>query len=141
MSISDNRRDMIDRTAARLLALTGLLSGAGFSQADGVPAQTLMHEHKCYVCHADNDALAGPAFVDVAARFRGNPQAVALIATFVRRGEHGGGLWHMPPHPEVSPQEAAAIARYILSLDAAHTNTSPAAPPSIDPATNATSRR
>lgn len=118
---------MIDRTAVRLLALIGVALAVGGAQANDLPAQALMQERKCYVCHADNDALAGPAFVDVAAKFRGNPNAVTLIATFVRRGEHGGGPWHMPPHPELSADEAAAIARYILSLDSPRAATPDAA--------------
>ncbi len=109
---------MIDSTGRRLLALIGAAFAAGTAQTKDLPAQALMHEHNCYLCHADSDALAGPAFVDVAAKFRGNPNAIALLVTFVRRGEHGGGPWHMPPHPEVSGDEATAMARYILSLDA-----------------------
>jgi cytochrome c len=79
-------------------------------------ATALLHEYKCYICHSDNEAKAGPAYVDVAAKYRNRPNAVATVAAVVRKGAHGGGPWHMPPHPEVSSADARTIANYILSL-------------------------
>ena len=90
---------------------------SGVANGEEPPAVPAMREHKCYMCHADNEALVGPAFVDVATGYRGDPDAAAKIATFVRRGASSGGPWHMPPHPEISPDDASAMARYILSLD------------------------
>jgi cytochrome c len=78
--------------------------------------QDLLQQYKCYVCHADTESKAGPAYVDVAAKYAGNRQAVTIIAKFVRQGSHRGGPWHMPPHPEVSDADAKKMARYILSL-------------------------
>lgn len=79
-------------------------------------AQTLLTHFKCYICHADRETKAGPAFVDVAAGFRGTRNAVSVIALEIRRGLRRGGPWHMPPHPEVSEAQARTIARYIMSL-------------------------
>ena len=110
---------MIDRNPRLLVVLMltlALLSATGVRAADS-QAVTLMGEHKCYVCHADDEKLVGPAFVDVAAKYRGNPDAIAIVAAHVRHGVRGEGPWHMPPHPELSPEDARTIARYILSLD------------------------
>ena len=110
---------MIDRHARPCIVvmLTLAVLGATGAQAADPQAATLMGEHKCYVCHADNDKVVGPPFVDVAAKYRDNPDAIAIIAERVRHGVRGEGPWHMPPHPEVSPADARTIARYILSLD------------------------
>lgn len=81
-------------------------------------AQRLLGKYKCYICHADREAKAGPAYADVAAYFRDRPNAVSTIAREILRGRRGGGPWHMPPHPEVSAEEARTMARYIMSLDA-----------------------
>lgn len=78
--------------------------------------QALLHEYKCYICHADNETKTGPAYVDVAAKYRGNRKAVAAVAAVVKKGSNDGGPWHMPPHPEVSDADARTMARYILSL-------------------------
>jgi cytochrome c len=75
-----------------------------------------MTHHRCYICHSDQQALAGPAFADIAAAYRDEPRAVGRVADVIRSGAVRGGPWHMPPHPEVSPREAREMARYILSL-------------------------
>ena len=76
-----------------------------------------MHDHRCYICHSDEQPFAGPAFADIAAGYRGQPNAAAIIERFIARGERGNGPWHMPPHPELAPRDARAIAGYIMSLD------------------------
>jgi cytochrome c551/c552 len=81
--------------------------------ADAPPALT---HYRCYVCHSDRDPLVGPAFADVASSYQGRADAVDQIAHDIRAGLRTGGPWHMPPHPEVSPAEARAMARYIMSL-------------------------
>jgi cytochrome c len=101
----------------RLVALAALALVAGLAQGDEPRAVELARAHKCYVCHANDETLVGPAFADVATAYRGDPDAAAKIATFIRRGGSSGGPWHMPPHPEISPADATTIARYILSLD------------------------
>ena len=103
-----------------VLALAAAVSAPGAGQGAEPEATALMREHKCYLCHANDDRVAGPAFSDVATKYRDNPDAVGIIATRVRLGVQGAGPWHMPPHPEISPDEATAIARYILSLDRQH---------------------
>jgi cytochrome c len=109
---------MSARAAVRLLALLMLAVPPGAAAATGAPADApaLLAKYKCYICHADRETKAGPAFVDVAAHYRGRRNAVTLLAREIRRGIKGGSPWHMPPHPEVSPAQARAIARYIVSL-------------------------
>ena len=96
-----------------------LLAIASTSVAAGAPAKRpgSLADNHCYLCHSDREPMVGPAFVDVAAYYRGKPDAVSKIAADIRAGIRSGGPWHMPPHPEVSPSEAKAMARYILSLD------------------------
>ena len=95
------------------LILAGIVSAAGVARAQ---APLMLQQYKCYFCHTDNEAKTGPAFVDVAARYRGRPKAITILVATVRKGRHGNGPWHMPPHPEVSEADAKQIVRYILSL-------------------------
>lgn len=103
---------------AVLCSVPPLLAASSADGGETAEAQRLLTEHKCYICHSDHQAKAGPAYADVAAQFRGTRAAQALIAAEIRNGIRRGGPWHMPPHPEVSTSEARAMARYILSLDA-----------------------
>ena len=114
------------------ICLAVLASLAADGLAAATPAPKLMEQYRCYVCHADAEAKAGPAFVDVAAAYRGNPRAAASVSALIRRGQHGGGPWNMPPHPEISAADADTITRYILALPstpAAGTPASTAASP------------
>ena len=112
-----------------VLMLAAAVSAPGAGQAMEPQATALMNEHKCYLCHANNDRVAGPAFSDVAAKYRGNANAVDIVAARVRQGVQGEGPWHMPPHPEISPDEARVIAQYILSLDRQRIRGPESAPP------------
>jgi cytochrome c len=80
------------------------------------PPPSLTH-YRCYICHSDRETLVGPAFADVAGFYRGRRDAISKIAADIRKGIKGGGPWHMPPHPEVSPREAREMARYIMLLE------------------------
>ena len=84
--------------------------------AQGQDAQVLLRQYKCYMCHADRDSKTGPAYVDVARRYKSNARAVAILTAEITKGVHGSGPWHMPPHPEVSAADARKMAHYILSL-------------------------
>lgn len=101
-------------------AFTAFIAAANaLAVAEGkepVDPQALLTHHKCYICHADRETKAGPAYVDVAAQYRKTPNAVSVAALEIRRGLRHGGPWHMPPHPEISVAEAGVMARYIMSL-------------------------
>jgi cytochrome c len=86
------------------------------SVAGAQAPEILLQRYKCYICHSDHETKTGPAYVDVAAKYKGNPQAVSIVAALVTKGAHGSGPWHMPPHPEVADADATKMARYILSL-------------------------
>jgi cytochrome c len=96
------------------MAFAGVMFTVGVATAQA--PEVLLQHYKCYICHSDHETKTGPAYVDVAAKYRGNPQSVSIVAAVVRKGAHGSGPWHMPPHPEVSDADAKKMARYILSV-------------------------
>ena len=98
---------------AFIAAANPLATAAGKELVD---PQALLTHYKCYICHADRETKAGPAYADVATHYRRTPDAVSVIALEIRRGLRHGGPWHMPPHPQVSVAEARVMARYIMSL-------------------------
>lgn len=110
-----SRRTTAASGCALLLLAAAMLATA--ARATGAAnAQGLLTHYKCYICHADRETKAGPAYIDVAASLRDRKDAVSILARTIRRGMHSGGPWHMPPHPEVSAEEARVMARYIMSL-------------------------
>jgi cytochrome c len=79
-------------------------------------ATALLQQYRCTICHADREVLAGPPWLDIAQRYRGQRQADVIVSAKIRAGARGTGLWNMPPHPEVSKADAAAMAKYILTI-------------------------
>ena len=76
----------------------------------------LAEKKNCLACHAINQKMVGPAFKDVAAKYAGQPEMVAALATKIQKG--GGGVWGemaMPPN-DVTPAEAQTLAQWVLSL-------------------------
>lgn len=87
----------------------------------GAPAQTtgqdLAKARNCLACHQIDARRVGPAFTLIAERHAGQPSAQDYLADTIRSG--GRGRWGavpMPAQPQVSPDDARAIAEWILSL-------------------------
>lgn len=88
-----------------------LLLGAA-AQAD--PA--LASAKNCMSCHAIDKKVVGPAYKEVAAKYRGDKAAPARLANKVLIG--GGGVWGtavMPSNPQVNEAEAKKLVAWILS--------------------------
>jgi cytochrome c len=76
----------------------------------------LARSKNCMSCHAVERKVLGPAFKDVAARYKGNAGAADLLAAKIRKG--GAGVWGpvpMPANNQVSEAEAKALATWVLS--------------------------
>jgi cytochrome c551/c552 len=112
-TVSSSQMDGDPMKPGFLILVAAFMQG-GAAQAQDVPS--LMDRYGCYMCHANDEAKAGPAFADVAAKYRGNPKAAAIVISVVSKGRHGNGPWPMPPLPQVPNADARKIARYILSL-------------------------
>ncbi len=77
--------------------------------------QALAQKHNCLGCHAVASKLVGPAYQEVAARYAGQPDAVAQLTQAIRQG--GSGKWGdiaMPPQPQVSAADAKRLAEWVL---------------------------
>ena len=100
----------------KLIALAGLsLLATGTVQAqDG---KALLQKSGCTACHAEDKKLVGPAYKDVAAKYKGDAGAAAKLAEKVKKG--GQGVWGqvpMPPNTAVSDADIKTLVAYILSL-------------------------
>ena len=106
------------RRPSALFAVAALWLPSAVSLAAGtaIDVNAALAHYRCYTCHSDRESLAGPAFADIAARYRSKKDAVSYLAREIDTGVRTGGPWHMPPHPEVRREEARAMATYIMSL-------------------------
>lgn len=93
------------------ILLASLLLVATSAMAD----EALLKKNNCMACHAVDKKLVGPAYRDVAAKYRGQSDAADKLAKKIRAG--GAGVWGqipMPPHPQISEADAKKLASYIL---------------------------
>jgi cytochrome c len=70
----------------------------------------------CMSCHNVDRKVVGPAYKDVAAKYRSDKTASARLAAKIKSG--GGGVWgmvKMPSNPQVSEAEAKQLAAWVLS--------------------------
>lgn len=77
----------------------------------------LINASDCKSCHMIDKKSVGPAYLDVAARYKNDPAAPQALATKIIMG--GGGVWGdhvMAAHPQISPPNAATMVAYILGL-------------------------
>lgn len=72
----------------------------------------------CKACHAVDKKSIGPAYMDVAKKYRRGQTAINQLAEKVIKG--GGGVWGeqaMAAHPQISTSDARDMVDYILSLN------------------------
>lgn len=86
--------------------------GAMAADADG---GALLKKNNCLACHSMDKKLVGPAYKDVAAKYRGQADAEAKLADKVAKG--GKGAWGAMAMPAQSakPDEIKTMVQYILS--------------------------
>ncbi len=94
-------------------AVLALASSAAFA-AD---AQQLLKDKTCLACHTLDKKLVGPAYKDVAAKYKARKDAEAYLAKKIREGSTGvWGQIPMPPNTTVKDDEAKVLAKYILGV-------------------------
>ena len=99
------------RVLIAVAALSALMSNVAFANAE------LAKEKNCLACHAVETKLVGPAYKDVAAKYKGDKSAEAKLVQKVLKG--GSGTWGaipMPANPQVSEAEAHTLVKWVLSL-------------------------
>lgn len=80
---------------------------------DAATAQALMAKNGCTACHAVGHKVLGPAFKDVASRYKDRSDAAAYLTGKIMSG--GQGTWGSIPMPPqaLSKDDAQALARWL----------------------------
>ena len=112
---------MLSRFALLLgSVLAGVLLMPSAAQAQTL-GLSLAQANNCMSCHKVDRKVVGPGFNAIAERFEGNPDAANYLAQSIVDGSRGRwGPVPMPRQSHVSPQDAQALARWILSLNGPH---------------------
>lgn len=94
-----------------LLAAAAMIFAAPVFAAN--PAD-LAKAKNCLACHAVDKKLVGPSYKEVAAKYKGQGDAVAKLAVKIQKG--GSGVWGPVPMPpnQVTDAEAKELAAWVL---------------------------
>jgi len=84
--------------------------------AAGGDVVALATKSGCLACHQVEMKVVGPAYKDVAAKYKGDAGALDKLVAKVKAG--GSGVWGpvpMPPNPQVPEADIRTIVEWVLS--------------------------
>lgn len=97
----------------KLLLLLAPLLLATSALAQDMPKQ--IAKYNCLGCHAAQQKIVGPSYKDIAAKYRGQKDAEALLMKEIRSGVQGKwGKIPMPPQ-KIADDDLKIIVRWILT--------------------------
>jgi cytochrome c len=100
------------------MKLISSLIATGLMMSVSVPAfasKEIASKNSCMGCHAIDKKVVGPAYKDIAAKYKGQADAVDKLAKKVKVG--GGGVWGavpMPGNSRISDADAKTVVQWIL---------------------------
>ncbi|NYT64776.1 cytochrome C [Alcaligenaceae bacterium] len=102
----------------KIVACLPLVVGSSLAQAAPTLAdvQPILAKNMCLACHAVDKKLVGPAYQDVATKYKDDSNAATLLATHIKNGSKD--IWGpipMPPNPGISADDTTLVVEWILS--------------------------
>lgn len=97
---------------ACLFISVGLLAATG----NALASEALAKKYGCLACHAVDKKVIGPAYKEVAAKYKGDAGAEAKLVAKVKNG--GTGAWGkipMPPNASVPDADIKTLVKWVLS--------------------------
>ena len=107
-----NRLIPVLAAGAGIVAL--LIGGNSAYAASGAE---LAQKNGCMACHSVDKKVLGPAYKDVAKKYKGSADALAMLSKKIKDGSTGvWGAIPMPPNgPRVSDADIKTLAEWVLA--------------------------
>jgi len=97
--------------------MSGMSGMEGMSGESGGDQTALATSKGCMGCHSVDNKIVGPAYKEVAAKYKGDASALdALVAKVKAGGKGNWGEVPMPPNPAVSDEDLKTLVTWVLSL-------------------------
>lgn len=80
-------------------------------------SEDLAKKAGCTACHANDKKILGPAYAEVAKKYKSDAKAEAMLIDKVRKG--GSGVWGavpMPANAALSDADLKAIVKWVLTV-------------------------
>jgi len=101
------------KPAILAVAIGAALTATGAARAD----EALAKKHNCMACHQLDKKAVGPAYKDVAKKYKGQADAVAKLSDKVKKG--GSSVWGpvpMPPNAAVPDADIKKLVEWVLAM-------------------------
>ncbi len=95
-----------------------LTMSAAHAAVDMAKGEALAKASNCLACHADDHKVLGPAYQDVAKKYKGDKEAEVKLIKKVKDG--GAGVWGPIPMPPNSPKVSDANIKTLVEWVLAH---------------------
>lgn len=102
------------RLMIALLMVAGSVSA--HAAVDVAKAQEIAQKNACMGCHGIDKKIVGPAYKDIAAKYKGDKTAAAALAKKVKQG--GSGAWGpvpMPANAAISDGDLKVVIDWVLA--------------------------
>jgi len=102
--------------------LSGIIAAAALTLStqafavDMAAGKALAQKSGCLACHSVEKKIVGPAYKDIAAKYKGDKKAEAMLIAKVEKG--GSGTWGpvpMPANPKVAPADVKTLVEWVLA--------------------------
>lgn len=109
--------ELTDDLKGAVLTPHALVPAATLAVAAGkvVDVNALLSANGCLACHGIEKKIVGPAYHDVAVKYKGDPNAIANLTASIRNGSVGKwGEIPMPPFSQLTPEEVQTLVEFVL---------------------------
>lgn len=99
-----------------MVAASALLVATASQAVDATAAKALAQKSACLACHAVDKKVVGPSYKEVAAKHKGQADALEKVSARIRSG--GSGMYGpvpMPAQPTLKDDELKLLASWVLA--------------------------
>ena len=100
---------------ARLAALAAAFASSALAVPVAQADEALAKKYNCTTCHLMDKKSVGPAYKDVAKKYKGQADAAAKLSEKVKKGSQGvWGAVPMPPNAAVPDDDVRKLVDWVL---------------------------
>lgn len=112
--VSDLKRPVAAVVVAQRATENVAPAGVAPSPVTTASVTPMLQKNACLACHGMDSKLVGPAFKDIASKYKDRTDAVSYLSGKIRAG--GQGVWGAIPMPaqSLSPEESAQLAQWLV---------------------------
>ncbi|MFC4447131.1 c-type cytochrome [Castellaniella denitrificans] len=93
-----------------------VMAQAAHAAPDFAQVKEILTKNACLACHAVDKKVVGPAYIDVAAKHKGQADAAEVLTKHIKGGSSGVyGPIPMPPNVAVSDADVKTVVEWLVA--------------------------